>query len=101
MALDLRLLDSRLSADRRGRTEPGSIGQGLESRLHDGPLAIRSTRRSDDVKESVLIIENDPDAVELLSLLFDREGFTVYTAGDGAQGVALARAHIPDAPRGR
>ena len=48
------------------------------------------------MKESVLIIENDPDAVELLSLLFDREGFTVYTAGDGAQGVALARAHLPD-----
>jgi phosphoribosyl 1,2-cyclic phosphodiesterase/ActR/RegA family two-component response regulator len=48
------------------------------------------------VKESVLIIENDPDAMELLSLLFDREGFTVYTAGDGAQGVALARAHTPD-----
>ena len=48
------------------------------------------------MKESVLIIENDPDAMELLSLLFDREGFTVYTAGDGAQGVALARAHTPD-----
>ena len=48
------------------------------------------------MKESVLIIENDPDAVELLSLLFDREAFTVYTAADGAEGVALARAHVPD-----
>jgi phosphoribosyl 1,2-cyclic phosphodiesterase len=48
------------------------------------------------VKESVLIIENDPDALELLSLPFDRERFTVYTASDGVQGVALARTHIPD-----
>ena len=45
---------------------------------------------------SNLIIENDPDTVELLSLLFQREGFTVYTAGDGAAGVSLASAHKPD-----
>src|SRR5919198_586701 len=48
------------------------------------------------VKQSVLIIENDPDAMELLSLLFDRKKFTVYTADDGAQGIMLARAYIPD-----
>jgi phosphoribosyl 1,2-cyclic phosphodiesterase/CheY-like chemotaxis protein len=48
------------------------------------------------VKGSVLIIENDPDTMELLSLLFQREGFTVYTAADGADGVALASLHKPD-----
>jgi phosphoribosyl 1,2-cyclic phosphodiesterase/CheY-like chemotaxis protein len=46
--------------------------------------------------QSVLIIENDPDSVELVSMLFEREGFTVYTAADGADGVALASAHKPD-----
>src|SRR5687768_9689322 len=48
------------------------------------------------VKGSVLIIENDPDTMELLSLLFEREQFTVYTAADGADGVALASLHKPD-----
>src|SRR5262249_11487951 len=29
-------------------------------------------------------------------MLFDHEGFIVYTAGDGAEGVALAEVHKPD-----
>src|SRR5262249_59086273 len=29
-------------------------------------------------------------------MLFDRENFIVYTAGDGAEGVALATVHQPD-----
>jgi phosphoribosyl 1,2-cyclic phosphodiesterase/ActR/RegA family two-component response regulator len=53
-------------------------------------------RGSRDVQGSVLIIENDPDTMELLSLLFHREGFTVYTADDGAEGVSLASVHKPD-----
>ena len=36
--------------------------------------------------DSVLIIENDPSTVELLSVVFQREGFTVYSALDGAEG---------------
>ena len=48
------------------------------------------------MKEAVLIIENDPDARELTSMLFEREGLIVYTASDGAEGVALAEVHKPD-----
>jgi phosphoribosyl 1,2-cyclic phosphodiesterase/ActR/RegA family two-component response regulator len=48
------------------------------------------------VHASVLIIENDADTMDLLSLLFHREGFTVYTADDGAEGVSLASVHNPD-----
>jgi phosphoribosyl 1,2-cyclic phosphodiesterase/ActR/RegA family two-component response regulator len=46
--------------------------------------------------ESVLVIDNDASTVELLSYLFQQEGFTVYTALDGAEGVALATSHTPD-----
>src|SRR5262245_20522397 len=46
--------------------------------------------------ESVLVIDNDPSIVELLSYLFQDEGLTVHTALDGADGVMLATAHKPD-----
>ena len=56
-------------------------------------LAARSVKAPelDDV-----IIDNDASTVEMLSHLFRREGYTVYTAFDGAEGVALATAHRPD-----
>ena len=46
--------------------------------------------------ESVLVIDNDPSIVELLSYLFQDEGLTVHTALDGADGVMLATAYKPD-----
>jgi phosphoribosyl 1,2-cyclic phosphodiesterase len=45
--------------------------------------------------ESVLVIENDASTVEFLSYIFEQQGLTVYTALDGAEGVALATAHKP------
>jgi phosphoribosyl 1,2-cyclic phosphodiesterase/CheY-like chemotaxis protein len=46
--------------------------------------------------DSVLIIENDPSTRDLFSVLFQRAGFTVYAAPDGAEGLTLAAAHKPD-----
>lgn len=45
--------------------------------------------------DAVLVIENDASTVEMLSHLFRREGYTVYTALDGAEGLALATVHRP------
>lgn len=42
-------------------------------------------------KETILIIEDDPDIVELLQYSLEREGFPVVTAADGEVGVREAR----------
>jgi twitching motility two-component system response regulator PilH len=44
----------------------------------------------------VLIIDDDPALLRLMSLAFDRAGFSTTFAGNGREGVALARALSPD-----
>ncbi len=44
----------------------------------------------------VLIIEDDRNTANLISLYLKREGFRPLTAGDGETGVALAERHQPD-----
>jgi two-component system phosphate regulon response regulator PhoB len=48
------------------------------------------------VKESILIIEDEPDIVEFLQYNLEREGFRVATAHDGESGLSLARSRKPD-----
>ena len=43
----------------------------------------------------VLVIDDDPRAIELLEAMLEGEGFAVLTAGDGEQGVTLARSERP------
>jgi Amt family ammonium transporter len=43
----------------------------------------------------VLVIDDDPAARELVARTLAREGLQVITAGGGAEGLALARAHRP------
>ena len=45
---------------------------------------------------SVLIVDDTPDGRDIYSLHLQLQGFTVLTARDGAEGVELARAHVPD-----
>ena len=45
--------------------------------------------------ESMLIIDNDEGLLELLAFVFRGRGFTVHTAQEGTEGIALARAHHP------
>ena len=44
---------------------------------------------------SILIIDNDASLVAFLAFFFEDKGFTVYTANDGTEGIALARRHKP------
>ncbi|MCZ6754524.1 MAG: response regulator [Gemmatimonadetes bacterium] len=44
----------------------------------------------------VLVIDDDPTARQLLKRYLTREGFRVIEAGDGASGLALAEAQLPD-----
>lgn len=46
-------------------------------------------------KASILIIEDDPDIVELLQYNLEKEGFPVRTAGDGETGLQAARRYKP------
>ncbi len=45
---------------------------------------------------TVLIVEDDPHVVELVSLYLGQDGHRVLTAGDGQEGLRLARESHPD-----
>lgn len=47
--------------------------------------------------KTLLVIENDEALVDLVSYYFSEQGYTVYTASDGGQGVAAALQHKPSA----
>ncbi|HEX6886303.1 MAG TPA: response regulator transcription factor [Planctomycetota bacterium] len=47
-------------------------------------------------KPTLLVIEDDPDIVELLRYNLEREGFRVLVSSDGERGLADAQRHQPD-----
>ena len=47
-------------------------------------------------KQSVLVVEDDPDIVELLVYNLQREGFVVYAVSDGEKGLSMALRKRPD-----
>src|SRR5262245_41832773 len=46
-------------------------------------------------KESILIVEDDPDIVELVQYNLEREGFKVWAANDGEAGLREAASRKP------
>jgi len=49
------------------------------------------------LKNKVLIVEDDPTLAEMYGAKFKSEGFDVLHAGDGVEGLAIAKAKQPDA----
>jgi two-component system phosphate regulon response regulator PhoB len=45
---------------------------------------------------SVLIVEDEPSQMELLSYNFGKDGFAVFQAEDGEEGLLIARESLPD-----
>ncbi|HYI15484.1 MAG TPA: response regulator transcription factor [Thermomicrobiales bacterium] len=45
---------------------------------------------------TILVVDDEPSIVEVVSIYLRREGFTVLTAFDGESALALAREHQPD-----
>ncbi|CAN5715035.1 N/A [soil metagenome] len=45
---------------------------------------------------TVLVIDDDPVILQLLEVNFEMEGFTVISARDGVEGLAMAVAEQPD-----
>jgi len=46
--------------------------------------------------KKILVIDDEPKIVEICSDYLHAAGFDILTAGDGLQGLALARSHQPD-----
>ena len=51
---------------------------------------------SDDDAATVLVVDDEPDLVELLQYALETEGFRVLTAGDGVAALQIAEAEKPD-----
>ena len=64
---------------------------GAECRQHH-PIAAAMTQ-----KHSVLIVDDDADATEALSLLFQHTGYEAFTAHTGERALKIARAVLPSA----
>ena len=43
----------------------------------------------------ILIVDDEPDILEFLEYNLTKEGYEVFTAGDGEQGIRLAKEHVP------
>lgn len=48
------------------------------------------------MKKTILVVEDNPDAREMLSFLLGAEGFSVVTAKDGQQALDLVQSQPPD-----
>jgi two-component system phosphate regulon response regulator PhoB len=49
-----------------------------------------------DAKPRILIVDDEPDLLTVLTFGLEAEGFAVLQATDGEQGLALARQALPD-----
>lgn len=47
-------------------------------------------------KHKILVIDDEPDVLDLISLKFGEAGYHVLTANSGAEGVEIARFERPD-----
>ncbi len=48
------------------------------------------------MEKKILIVEDNPDSRDLLAVMLKREGYTVYTADDGLEGLKLVAMDCPD-----
>lgn len=48
------------------------------------------------VKHKILIVDDEPDILELIEYNLKKEGYQVYTATNGQEGVAQAKKYLPD-----
>jgi two-component system phosphate regulon response regulator PhoB len=51
---------------------------------------------SANVKSRILVVDDEPEAVELIAFNLRQAGFSVTTAADGAEALQKARAQLPD-----
>ena len=47
-------------------------------------------------KQRILLVDDEPDILEFIEYNLVKEGYDVHTAGNGREGVALAKKLVPD-----
>lgn len=47
-------------------------------------------------KSKILLVDDEPDILDLIQYNLEKEGFKVYTANNGKEAISLAVKHIPD-----
>lgn len=47
-------------------------------------------------KQKILLVDDEPDILEMIGFNLEREGFEVYTAPNGRKAVELAKSQLPD-----
>jgi CheY-like chemotaxis protein len=52
--------------------------------------------KADFASLRILVIDDDPDARQILKLIFESQGSTVFTAMNGREGFDIARTEVPD-----
>ncbi len=70
---------------------PREVRDQVEPAVGPGPVL-----QPGETTGTVLVIDDDPDARQLLARMLRKEGFQVLTAEGGEQGIGLARAEHPD-----
>jgi two-component system, OmpR family, response regulator len=73
---------------------PGSPGPGASAQANSNNGGIQ---RADGTPVRVLVVDDEPSLAELLASVLRYEGWTVRTAGNGADAVRTAREFRPDA----
>src|SRR5690606_36687344 len=48
------------------------------------------------VKQKILIVDDEPDILELIEYNLKKEGYQVYLANNGQEGIAIAKKVQPD-----
>jgi len=49
-----------------------------------------------DMAKKILVVDDEPDVVSLLTLMLKSKGYEVVSAGDGQEAIAKARSENPD-----
>src|SRR5258706_15042520 len=77
-------------------TTPGSIL--FLTQLSSAPRSETDPcRRAPEVKrQKIVVVEDEPDILEVIEYNLTREGFRVITARDGGDGLKKARSELPD-----
>jgi two-component system phosphate regulon response regulator PhoB len=62
----------------------------------DGAMAVEVCKHSRMLKRTILVVDDEPDLLELLEVNLKAAGYAVLTAGDGAEALRKARDRLPD-----
>ena len=60
------------------------------------PRPVLKFQKGEDMKEKILLVDDDPDILDALTMILETKGYKVVTAHDGIEGLANLKAENPD-----